>query len=775
MSQEKEIEELVNCPAGHSYNNINNYIKNGYCNSCTKEHFSQEFGTWSSGNDEIDKFIQESQTSNYQRFDRYKLQWMPYDNFEDIRHIADGGYGSVYSAILKNGIKWDWNYNKQDWEYQHVGDKFALKEINDSRNDISKFLKEVKNLITANDMQNVTKCFGMSKNPFSRNYIIIMKLYDGSLHKFITKKILNLRYSKIDILYNIVLGLESLHMQNLVHRDLHSGNILIDYFSNSNNAIASITDLGLCRLANDLIMKSNNKSINIYGSIPYIPPEVLRGNKFTKKGDIYSFGGIMYEMATGKQPFYDRAHDTHLIINICNGVRPKIPDLMLNWIPKLYSDLMYKCWSGNPSERPTVQELKYSFFDFKLWKKEIINDIQHQFIIDENQEKTIKSQKQELSLSSSISHPQSCYIARSIHTLHGLCNSLEDIKSGKSRDPNLLMTNESTTSSVITYDIDSKESQECIDWKKEIQNQSKKRSFSDISTLDCNSRESKECINLEIVYYPGHSYNNRYRGECNSCTKVESSESQINNEYDIKHITDGSVYSTILKNGLKWKWDFNKQDWRYLSVDKKVALKEINDSRHISKFLKEQLVLTTSLVHCDLHNGNILINYNSKEASITDLVIVLVELCMKFHWFSDRTHDTRLIIDICNGVRPKIPEVMLDWIPQCYSDLMHECWNGDPSKRPTVPELSVHNEHQEKAIKSQKQELSLSSKDLKSGKSRDPNLLMPGEPTTSSISTYDIDSKETQECIDWEKEIQNQAKKDHSLKSQLWIVIQRMH
>ncbi|RHZ65782.1 hypothetical protein Glove_311g59 [Diversispora epigaea] len=340
--------------------------------------------------------------------------------------------------------------------------KVALKEINDSRHDISKFLKEVKNLIIVNNIHFITRCFGISKNPSSQNYIIVMELLD-------------------------------------IHRDLHSGNILVNRDYSDYIHRASITDLGLCSLENDLILKSDNKSNNIYGSIPYIPPEVLRGNAFTKNGDIYSFGGIMYEMATGKQPFYDRAHDTRLIIDIYNGIRPKIPDIMLDWIPKLYSDFMYKCWNGNPSKRPSAEELHSTFYNIfiKLWKYKIEDKIYHQFkIADENQEKAIISQKKESFLSSSISHPQSCYISRNIHTLHGLYNSLEDIKSRKSQDPNLLKSNESTTSSVSTYYIDSKESQECIDWGKEIQNQSKKRPFSDISTLDCNSKKSKECINL---------------------------------------------------------------------------------------------------------------------------------------------------------------------------------------------------------------------------------------------------------------------------------------
>ena len=71
------------------------------------------------------------------------MQWIPYDNFRDIKHIANGGYASVYSAILRNGLKYWWDLNIQDWIYQRVGGKIALKEINDSRHDISKFLKEV--------------------------------------------------------------------------------------------------------------------------------------------------------------------------------------------------------------------------------------------------------------------------------------------------------------------------------------------------------------------------------------------------------------------------------------------------------------------------------------------------------------------------------------------------------------------------------------------------------------------------------------------------------
>ncbi|RHZ84287.1 hypothetical protein Glove_84g4 [Diversispora epigaea] len=436
MSQ--EIGKINYCPAGHSYNDyfsgFSNIVNpNGTCEICTKERFIQEFKTWSSGNTNIDKIVLESQINSV--YD--KLQWIPYNNFQNIEHIADGGHGSVYSAKLENGIKRDWNFIKQDWEYKLIGHKVALKEIKDSRIVIVEFLKAI---TTADECG--TKYYGISKNPSTQNYIFVMDLFDGCLHNFLTKAFWDLDWvTKIMILGSIAECLEETHEKNLIHCDLRSGNILMEYKFNFRycdfNSYFGF-DLSSCKLENDLILNSNNKNNIICGSIPYIPPEVLIGNEFTREGDIYSFGGIMYEIITAQRPFADQAHDTYLMIDICNGVRPKVPDFMLNWIPEWYLDLMYRCWSDDPSERPASNELSYLFREIsnKLFNFIVDNNVMQQLKIAlENQENTSKSQKQELfklfSYSSKL-HPQSCYISRYIYTLHGLNDSLEEIKAGKS-------------------------------------------------------------------------------------------------------------------------------------------------------------------------------------------------------------------------------------------------------------------------------------------------------------------------------------------------------
>ncbi|RHZ79184.1 hypothetical protein Glove_151g162 [Diversispora epigaea] len=440
----RKIKKIVYCPEGHSSNDSfcsyrKNLIRDETCSLCTREHLVQEFKTWSSGDNDIDEIIKESQTDNINR----KLYWIPYDNFQNIKHVADGGHGSVYSAEIKNGIKGKWNFIQQNWKYDFLK-KVALKEIKDSRFDIFECLNVINTFNNHNDMS-FASYYGISRSPSTQNYIIIMELFDDDLHNFLAMDFRNLLWEiKLDLLATIAFGLESLHEIEYVHCHLHGGNILVNhvfcfYFSDMG------MNLDLCKFEDDISNSDENDII--YGSIPYIPPEVLKGNEFTREGDIYSFGGIMYEIVTARQPFADQAHDTYLMIDICNGVRPKIPDLMLNWIPEWYLDLMYRCWSDDPSERPTSFELSRLFSEIHQKHSDDIvdDDIMRQLkIADENQQNTSKSLKKKLFPRSSKSHPQSCYISRYIKTLHGLHDLLEEIKSGKSSDPNLLKPDEST-------------------------------------------------------------------------------------------------------------------------------------------------------------------------------------------------------------------------------------------------------------------------------------------------------------------------------------------
>ncbi|EXX78455.1 Mkk1p [Rhizophagus irregularis DAOM 197198w] len=143
----------------------------------------------------------------------------------------------------------------------------------------------------------------------------------------------------------------------MVHRDFHPGNILFNkLILDEKNTTIYIADMGLCGQVDDL------DETKIYGVMPYVAPEVLRGKPYTISADIYSFGMIMYFTATGRQPFANREHDFNLMLEICKeNIRPEINE---QEAPRFYIDLMKRCWSSDPDSRPDVSELESLFFDF---------------------------------------------------------------------------------------------------------------------------------------------------------------------------------------------------------------------------------------------------------------------------------------------------------------------------------------------------------------------------------------------------------------------------
>ena len=129
-----------------------------------------------------------------------------------------------------------------------------------------------------------------------------------------------------------------------------------------------------------------------------------------------------------------------------------------------------------------------------------------------------------------------------------------------------------------------------------------------------------------------------------------------------------------------------------------------------------------NLIHCDFHDGNIL-NHRSDNFYISDLGLcqttssfkkkgicgvipfmapevlrgkpytlasdvysfsmIMWEFTSGITPYHDRAHDLQLCLSICKGERPEIVE----GTPQCYINLMEECWNEDPSKRPSALEV----------------------------------------------------------------------------------------
>ncbi|EXX54732.1 Ypk2p [Rhizophagus irregularis DAOM 197198w] len=316
---------------------------------CNAIRFQQNFKNWTSGNNDIDKFIQDTQLSTHTVYEiRNALEWMPFDRFYDIKYIAKGGFSTVYKANWIDGHIDEWDNKNQNWKRKDQGITVVLKILNNSKNVTLKFMNEF-SLHYKEGVNNgfIIEFYGITQDPKTNNYIMVLEYAkNGSLRNYLNINYNKLRWSdKIYHLLNITCGIQHIHNNELIHRDLHVGNILVD-----DDTI--ITDMGLCKPAD--YNASENTISNIYGVLPYIAPEILRGQTYTKAADIYSLGIIMYEIISGLPPYHDVDHNKNLAITICQGLRPRFKIK----VPQLIVHLIKKCLDANSSDRPTANEIE---------------------------------------------------------------------------------------------------------------------------------------------------------------------------------------------------------------------------------------------------------------------------------------------------------------------------------------------------------------------------------------------------------------------------------
>jgi hypothetical protein len=114
--------------------NINECEK---CNAaCNSIHFQHNFINWTSGNNDVDKFIQNTQLSAHREASAYALEWIPYNRFYDIKYIAEGEFNKMYRANWIEGCirkLWEqssWDNNNQNWKRENPNMFVILKILN---------------------------------------------------------------------------------------------------------------------------------------------------------------------------------------------------------------------------------------------------------------------------------------------------------------------------------------------------------------------------------------------------------------------------------------------------------------------------------------------------------------------------------------------------------------------------------------------------------------------------------------------------------------------
>jgi serine/threonine protein kinase len=209
---------------------------------------------------------------------------------------------------------------------------------------IIKYLFQIESHFIMNHSSNIIHCYGITRDPKTNTFkAVIEYAKNGNLKQYLNDNYYLLDWiEKLKILQNIVMGLNDIHKNGLVHHNLNSKNILL-----SDNNVALIANFGLFELY------YHQKEVKVS---PYIAPEIFKKREYTQESDIYGFGTIIYEIYTGLLPdFNNIVKNNEIPINLGD----KIPHPILETIKQ--------CWDVDPLKRLKAVDL-FKLFDKLLGK-----------------------------------------------------------------------------------------------------------------------------------------------------------------------------------------------------------------------------------------------------------------------------------------------------------------------------------------------------------------------------------------------------------------------
>jgi len=195
----------------------------------------------------------------------------------------------------------------------------------------------------------IVEFYGVCIN--SNKVMLVTELCEGGdLDRLIRKEGTNLGWPcVIALARDIAEGMHYLHTREppLVHRDLKPHNVLL-----TKDGRAKVGDYGNARVVSAAEAKGLTARV---GTPCYMAPEIIEGEDYTEAVDVYSFGIMLLEMASG-DPVYRklglRAAEIAMKV-LREGMRPEVS----RDIPTVITDLIRHCWSQAPQDRPTFAEI----------------------------------------------------------------------------------------------------------------------------------------------------------------------------------------------------------------------------------------------------------------------------------------------------------------------------------------------------------------------------------------------------------------------------------
>lgn len=306
----------------------------------------------------------------------------PTEVFEILAKLGEGSYGSVYKAL-----------DKRD------GKIVAIKVLEIENEDTTELQREI------NILKDCHSEFIVAyKGTFEKDghiWIVMEYCAGGSICDLMAICERTLQEDQIAVVVKqALMGLEYLHSQHKIHRDIKAGNILL-----TADGDCKLADFGVSAELTNTMAKRKT----VIGTPYWMAPEVLQSTEYDGKADIWSLAITSIEMAVGEPP-HSNVHPMRAIFLIPNSPPPALPDPS-QWSAD-FNDFLRVCLKKDPTGRPTATDLLRTHpFVMKAGKKSIIAALVDECMpaIDEYRENEAKD-IEEQSNSSGTSGPDSTLV-----------------------------------------------------------------------------------------------------------------------------------------------------------------------------------------------------------------------------------------------------------------------------------------------------------------------------------------------------------------------------
>jgi eukaryotic-like serine/threonine-protein kinase len=255
-------------------------------------------------------------------------------HYRIVEKLGGGGMGVVYKA-------------EDTRLHRHVALKFLPDGLAKDAQALGRFEREAQ-AASALNHPNICTIYDVGEQ--DGKAFIAMEFLDGAtLKNQIESRTLDL-HRVLEISREIADALAAAHTRNIIHRDIKPANVFV-----SESGHAKVLDFGLAKMVTssnedaDFATLTLTQAGTAMGTLPYMSPEQLRGQRVDHRTDIFSLGAVLYEMATGERPFTGRTA-IELSSSILRDSPKAVTELRAD-VPNGLQTIIEKCLAKEPAAR----------------------------------------------------------------------------------------------------------------------------------------------------------------------------------------------------------------------------------------------------------------------------------------------------------------------------------------------------------------------------------------------------------------------------------------